>query len=249
MNGRVEDLEGEIAIVTGGSQGIGLAISEALAEIGATVAVIARNGDRAAEAAAGLDGEGHLGLSCDVADGAAVKRVVAEIGKTLGPVGVLVNNAGITRDGLLARMKDEDFDEVIGVNLRGAFSMIRSCSRFMMRRRGGAIVNVSSVVGISGNPGQANYVASKAGLIGLTKSVAKELAPRGVRCNAVAPGFIDTAMTQSLPEEQSASLRDRIALGRFGTPRDVAEAVRFLASPLSGYITGQVLTVDGGMVL
>lgn len=242
-------LEGNVAIVTGGSRGIGLAVSTALADAGVTVAILARDGERASAAARALPGSGHEGVACDVAESSTVKSVVAEIGRKLGPVGILINNAGITRDGLVARMSDADFDTVLDVNLRGAFAMIRACARFMMRRRRGSIVNVSSVVGISGNPGQANYVASKAGLIGMTKAVALELAPRGIRCNAVAPGFIETEMTGSLSEAYVARLRDRIPLGRLGTPEDVAKAVTFLAGPASGYITGQVLTVDGGMVM
>lgn len=242
-------LDGRVAIVTGGSRGIGLAVSRELARSGAVVAILARGGEAAAARARELEGDGHAGLACDVGKTGTVTNAVREVERTLGPVDVLVNNAGIARDGLLARMSDADFEAVVNVNLRGAFNMIRACSRRMMRRRTGAIVNVSSVIGLIGNPGQANYAASKAGLFGLTKSVAKELAPRGIRCNAVAPGFIVTDMTASLDEDQVEALRTRIALGRLGAPEDVAGAVGFLAGPRSGYITGQVLTVDGGMVM
>ena len=249
--GRLTNLElrDRVALVTGGSRGIGLAVAKSLAEAGCQVAVVARDGDLAQTSANGLEGDGHLGLSCDVADAAAVKAAVSRTERDLGPISILVNNAGITRDGLLARMKNDDFDLVISVNLRGTFNVIRACTRGMMRRRSGAIVNVSSVIGLTGNPGQANYAASKAGIIGLTKSIAKELAPRGIRCNAVAPGFIRTDMTADLDEEQVEVLRKRVALGRLGDPNDVAGAVRFLAGPQSGYITGQVLVVDGGMVI
>jgi 3-oxoacyl-[acyl-carrier protein] reductase len=243
------EFEGLVAVVTGGSRGIGLGISDCLAAAGATVAVVARNGERAAAAASELPGEGHKGFACDVADPDQVIAVHAAIEEAMGPVGALINNAGITRDNLLMRMKDEEFDEVIAANLKGAFNFTRAVTRGMMKRREGAIVNVTSVVGLTGNAGQANYAASKAGLIGLTKSVAKELASRGVRCNAIAPGFIRTDMTAELTEAQVAGLKDQIPMGVLGEPGDVAGAVRFLVSPAARYITGQVLTVDGGMVM
>lgn len=247
MTGR--DLDGAVAIVTGGSRGIGLAIATAFAEGGARVAVVARNAERAAEAVESLPGEGHASFSCDVADSGRVSETAAAVEEALGPVGILVNNAGITRDNILLRMKDEEFDEVIAANLKGAFNFTRAVTRGMMKRRDGVILNISSVVGLMGNAGQANYAASKAGLIGLTKSVAKELAPRGVRCNAIAPGFITTDMTGELTEEQIAALRDRIPLGALGEPEDVASVARFLVGPGARYITGQVLAVDGGMVM
>lgn len=243
------ELEGKVAIVTGGSRGIGLAIARALAEGGASVAVVARNAERAAAAADGLPGNGHASYPCDVADAEQVKETVAAIEEGQGPVGILVNNAGITRDNVLLRMKDEEFDEVIAANLKGAFNFTRAVTRGMMKRRDGAILNITSVVGLTGNAGQANYAASKAGLVGLTKSVAKELASRGVRCNAIAPGFISTDMTDALTEAQVETLKEQIPLGALGEPDDVADAARFLVGPGARYITGQVLAVDGGMVM
>lgn len=245
----MSELSGTTAIVTGGSRGIGLAIARGLAEAGARVAVLARNGARADEAASTLPGDGHMGLACDVADAAAAQSAVAAVEKAFGGVHVLVNNAGITRDNILLRLKDEDWDDVIDTNLKGAFNMTRAVTRGMMKRREGVILNVSSVVGLMGNAGQTNYAASKAGLHGLTKSVARELASRGVRCNAIAPGFIETDMTAELDEKQTEALRERIPLGRLGAPEDVAAVVRFLAGPSAGYITGQIITVDGGMVM
>ena len=245
-----QELTGGIAIVTGGSRGIGLAVSQSLATAGARVAVIGRNPDRAREAASTLlEGEGHLGFSCDVADADACKSVVSEVSTSMGPISILVNNAGITRDNILLRLKDEDWTDVIATNLGGAFNMIRSVTRGMMKQRAGAIINVSSVIGLTGNAGQANYAASKAGLHGLTKSVAKELASRNVRCNAVAPGFISTDMTAALDAGQVEDLKESIPLGRLGEPADVAGLVRFLAGPGAGYITGQIIAVDGGMVV
>ncbi|HET6765524.1 MAG TPA: SDR family NAD(P)-dependent oxidoreductase, partial [Longimicrobiaceae bacterium] len=194
------ELQGQVAVVTGGSRGIGLGIATALADAGAKVAVVARDGERAQAAAEGLPGEGHRGYACDVAKSAACDELVKRIESELGGLDVLVNNAGVTRDNVLMRLKDEDWDVVMDTNLRGAFNLIRAATRGMMKRRHGRIVNVTSVVGITGNRGQANYAASKAGLIGLTKSVAKELASRNVLVNAVAPGYIETDMTHDLPE-------------------------------------------------
>ncbi|HSM04855.1 MAG TPA: 3-oxoacyl-[acyl-carrier-protein] reductase [Longimicrobiales bacterium] len=245
----MSELSGQVALVTGGSRGIGLAIARELAEAGARVAVVARNGERAAEAATGLPGDGHAGFACDVSDSGAVKETVAAIEAGLGPVGILVNNAGVTRDNILLRLGDEDWDHVLDVNLKGAFNTIRAVTRGMMKRRDGVIVNVSSVVGLMGNAGQTNYAASKAGLLGLSKSVARELASRGVRCNAIAPGYIATDMTSELTEEQTAALQSQIPLGRLGAPEDVAPLVRFLAGPGGRYITGQTVAVDGGMVM
>ncbi len=243
------ELEGRVALVTGGSRGIGLAVSEALAQAGAKVAVVARNGERAAAVAAGLPGGGHGGFACDVADGEAARAVAAEVEERLGPVDILINNAGVTRDNLLLRMKEEEWDEVMQVNLKGAFNMTRAVVKGMMRRRTGSIVNVTSVVGLMGNAGQANYAASKAGLVGFTKSVARELASRDVRCNAIAPGYIRTDMTAELGDEQTEALQAQIPLGRLGEPEDIAGVVRFLVGPGARYITGQVLAVDGGMVM
>ncbi|MCG6957058.1 MAG: 3-oxoacyl-[acyl-carrier-protein] reductase [Gemmatimonadetes bacterium] len=243
------ELEGMVALVTGGSRGIGLAICRSLAGGGARVAVVGRDGQRAEEAAAALPGERHRGYACDVGDSTAVQSTVAAVEADLGPIDILVNNAGITRDNILLRMKDEEFDEVINTNLKGAFNFTRSVSRGMMKRRQGAILNVASVVGLTGNAGQANYAASKAGLLGLTKSVAKELASRGVRCNAIAPGFVNTDMTSDLTEAQVEALARLIPMGALGEPDDIAGAARFLVGPAARYITGQVLAVDGGMVM
>ena len=243
------ELDGAVAIVTGGSRGIGRAIAEALAEGGARVAVIARNAEGASTAAAELPGEGHVGIACDVSDGEAVAAMVRRVDEELGPVGILVNNAGVTRDNLLLRMKEEDWDTVLNVNLKAAFHTVKAVTKGMMRRRDGVIINVTSVVGLMGNAGQANYAASKAGLVGLTKSVARELAPRGIRCNAIAPGYIRTDMTADLGDAQTEALQSGIPLQRLGEPEDNAGVVRFLAGPSARYITGQVLAVDGGMVM
>ena len=239
------ELEGSVAIVTGGSRGIGRAIATELAKGGARVAVI--DVERAMDTADGLPGSGHLGLECDVADSSQVKDAVARAEEEVGGTTTLVNNAGITRDNILLRLKDEDWDAVIDVNLKGTFNMTRAVARGMMKRRDGVILNVSSVVGLRGNAGQTNYAASKAGILGFTKSVARELASRGIRCNAIAPGFIETDMTAALDESQSEALTAGIPLGRLGLPQDVAGIVRFLAGPAASYITGQVISVDGGM--
>lgn len=243
------ELAGAVAIVTGGSRGIGLGISQSLARAGAAVAVVARDAERAGDAVGTLEGEGHAAYACDVADGRACRKAVGRVESAQGPVAILVNNAGVTRDNILLRMRDDDWSSVIDVNLRGAFNMIRAVTRGMMKRRAGSIVNITSVVGLTGNPGQANYAASKAGLHGLTRSVAKELSARNIRCNAVAPGFIRTDMTAGLSEKQVAALKERIPAGRLGDPEDVAGVVRFLAGPEAGYITGQIIAVDGGMVM
>ncbi len=250
--GAARELTGLVALVTGGSRGIGRAVAAALADAGACVAIVARDGARARAAAAELPGgtaAGHRGYACDVADADAVDELVKRVEAELGSLDVLVNNAGVTDDNLLVRLSDEAWDRVLDTNLKGAFHLIRAAARGMMRRRAGRIINITSVVGVTGNKGQANYAASKAGLIGLTKSVAKELASRGVLCNAVAPGFIDTEMTAALPEAARAGLLAQIALGRLGRPEDVAGVVRFLAGPAASYVTGQTLVVDGGMVM
>ena len=244
-----QEFEDKVAIVTGGSRGIGLAIAESLADGGARIAVIGRNGERAKEAAAALPGEGHRGFACDVADSTQVSDSVAAVQEGLGPIDILINNAGLTRDNILMRMKDEEFDEVIAANLKGAFNCTRAVTRGMMKKRDGVIINITSVVGLVGNAGQTNYAASKAGMIGMTKSVARELASRGVRCNALAPGFIRTDMTAQLTEDQIEVLQGQIPLGRLGETDDISGVVRFLASPAARYITGQVLAVDGGMVM
>ncbi len=243
------ELEGKVAIVTGGSRGIGLAIAESLADAGAKIAVIGRNGERAKEAAAALPGEGHRGFACDVADSTQVSHTVAAVQEGLGSIDILINNAGLTRDNILLRMKDEEFDEVIAANLKGAFNFTRAVTRGMMKKRDGVILKVAADGGIGGNAGQTNYAAPRAGMIGRTKSVAKEWAARGVRCNALAPGFIRTDMTAALTEDQIEDVKAQIPLGRLGETDDISGVVRFLVSPSARYITGQVLAVDGGMVM
>jgi 3-oxoacyl-[acyl-carrier protein] reductase len=242
------DLSGRVALVTGSTRGIGRAIAQALTEGGARVAVVGRDKARAEEAAKSL-GSGARGFSCDVGDTASVATLVADVEKEFGQLDILVNNAGLTRDNLLMRLKDDDWDAVLDANLRGAFASIRAASRGMMKRRWGRIINIASIVGITGNKGQANYAASKAGLIGLTKSVAKELGSRNILCNAVAPGFIDTDMTASMTPEARAAMSATIPLERLGKPDDIAGMVAFLASNHANYITGQVFVVDGGMVM
>lgn len=243
------ELEGRTAIVTGASRGIGLAIARELADAGSAVAVVARDEERARDAAEGLRGGGGRGFACDVSDLDACARLAASVEEELGPVHILVNNAGITRDNLLVRLRREDWDEVLATNLGGAFNMMRTVARGMMKRREGRIVNIASIVGLTGNRGQANYAASKAGLLGLTKSAAQELAGRQILVNAVAPGFIETEMTSGLSDEVREAMLERIPLGRLGAPEDVARTVRFLVGPAASYMTGQVVVVDGGMVM
>ena len=242
------DLSGKNALVTGSTRGIGRAIAETLAKSGARVAIVGRELQKAQQAATAV-GNGAQGFACDVTDTAAVAKLIADVEAAFGSIDILVNNAGITRDNLVMRLKDDDWDSVQNANLRGAFAAIRAVSRGMMKRRSGRIINISSIIGIIGNKGQANYAASKAGLIALTKSVAKELGSRNILVNAVAPGFIETEMTAAMTPEARESLGKQIALETLGTPQDVAAAVAFLASDLATYITGQVLVVDGGMVM
>jgi 3-oxoacyl-[acyl-carrier protein] reductase len=242
------DLTGQTAFVTGSTRGIGRAIAEALYAAGARVAVVGREAARAQAVAAEL-GDRAAGVGCDVADGVQVEMAVAAAERALGPVTILVNNAGLTRDNILLRLSEADWDAVLDANLKGAFHTTRAIIKGMMKRRAGRIINISSIVGLTGNKGQANYAASKAGLIVFTKSVAKEYASRGVLVNCVAPGFIETDMTAALPADARDALLGQIALGRLGKPADVAHAVLFLASDFAGYITGQVLVVDGGMVV
>lgn len=242
------DLTAKVAFVTGSTRGIGLAIARALHGAGAKVAIVGRDATKAGAVAAEL-GERAAGVACDVARADQVEAAIAAAEQALGPIGILVNNAGLTRDNILLRLTDADWDAVLDANLKGAFHTTRAVIKGMMKRRYGRIVNITSIVGLTGNKGQANYAASKAGLIGFTKSVAREYASRGVLANCVAPGFIETDMTAALPDEARATLLQDIALGRLGRPEDVAGAVLFLASDLAGYVTGQVLVVDGGMVI
>jgi 3-oxoacyl-[acyl-carrier protein] reductase len=243
-------LQGRVALVTGGSRGIGAAVAQALASASAALAVCARNGEAAAATAAAIAGQGGqaFGIAADVSRAADAERVVAACVERFGRLDILVNNAGITRDGLVLRMKDEDWSDVLAVNLNGAFYCARAALRAILKQKqSGRIINVGSVVGSMGNPGQANYVASKAGLVGLTKALSKEVASRGVTVNAVAPGFIETDMTAGLPVAAKDAYRAQIPLGRFGTAAEVAAVVAFLASDAAAYITGQVIHVNGGM--
>jgi 3-oxoacyl-[acyl-carrier protein] reductase len=234
-------LEGRTALVTGGSRGIGSAIAVELARAGATVVIGYRSGGDEAEAVAAETG--GRAVQADVSDPDEARRLVEDA----GDVDILVNNAGITRDGLLMRMSDDDWRAVLDTNLGGVFHTCRAASRGMLKRRSGSIVNLSSVVGVHGNPGQTNYGAAKAGIIGFTKSLARELGGRGVRANVVAPGYIDTRLTQELPDELKGAMLQSTPLGRFGSPGDVAGAVRFLCSDEASFITGEVLLVDGGL--
>ncbi|MBI5560953.1 MAG: 3-oxoacyl-[acyl-carrier-protein] reductase [Deltaproteobacteria bacterium] len=240
-----------VAIVTGGGQGIGKAISLKLAGEGADVAVVDINPELSGQAAKEIEALGRraIALKADVGDFNGAEKMVGDVLAGLGGLHILINNAGITRDRLLLRMTEEDWDIVLNVNLKGAFNCTKAAVRVMSKNRYGRIVNVASIVGLTGNPGQANYSASKAGLIGFTKTVAREFAGRNITCNAVAPGFIDTAMTKSMPEAYREALTSRIPIERLGTPGDVAEGVSFLASDRAGYITGHVLSINGGMFM
>ncbi|HIR08650.1 MAG TPA: 3-oxoacyl-[acyl-carrier-protein] reductase [Candidatus Pullichristensenella stercoripullorum] len=245
-------MNGKIALVTGGSRGIGRAIALKLAQDGCDVAILYAGRKEAADETVSLltaTGARALAVQCNVADEKAAEAAVKEVAQALGPIDILVNNAGIVRDGLAMRMSSEDFRAVLDVNLTGAFHMIRACLPQFVRRRSGRIINITSVSGMMGNPGQANYASSKAGLIGLTKTIAREVASRGVTVNAVAPGFIETDMTASMNESALQKGLSAVPMGRIGKPEDVANAVCFFAGDGAGYITGCVLKVDGGMYI
>ena len=242
------DLTGMTALVTGASGGIGSAIAQALAAQGARLAVSGSNADKLEAFRASLPGD-HVALPCNLSDGAAVDALVPQAVAALGRLDILVNNAGVTRDNLLMRMKDDEWDQVIRVNLEAAFRLCRAAAKPMMKARFGRIVSITSVVGATGNPGQANYAASKAGLVGMSKAMAQELASRGITVNCVAPGFIASAMTDGLPDAQKAALTTRIPAGKLGEGADVAAAVVYLASREAGYVTGQTVHVNGGMAM
>jgi 3-oxoacyl-[acyl-carrier protein] reductase len=241
--------EGRLAVVTGGGRGIGRAVAVRLANEGADVAISYRSNDEAAEAAA--EEVRAAGVRCEIFKGdvSSTDDVSALVNDAIGRVDILVNNAGLTRDNLMMRMKEEEFDEVISTNLKGTYLCTRAVLRPMVRARWGRIVNISSVVGLVGNAGQANYAASKAGIIGFTKSVAREVAQRGITANVVAPGYVETELTGSLPEEVKDQIRDQVPVGRFGEAGEVADVVAFLAGDGAGYVTGQTVAVDGGMTM
>ena len=243
------DLTGKTALVTGATGGIGAAIARTLHKAGAIVAISGTRANVLEELKAELGGERVHVLPCNLSDSAAVEKLVPEAEAAMGSLDILVNNAGITKDGLAMRMKDEDWNAVIDVNLTASFRLARAAMRGMMKKRWGRIVNITSVVGVTGNPGQANYVASKAGVIGLTKSLAQELAARSVTVNAVAPGFIATPMTDVLNDKQKETILSRVPAAKLGTPEDIAAAVLYLASEEAGYVTGQTLHVNGGMAM
>ncbi|MCP1291869.1 MULTISPECIES: 3-oxoacyl-ACP reductase FabG [Chromobacterium] len=242
-------LQGKVALVTGASRGIGAAIAAALAAEGAVVIGTATSEAGAASIHERLSAQGGAGRVLNVTEAGAIDALVESIEKEFGAIAILVNNAGITRDGLLMRMKDEDWDDIMDTNLKSVFKASKAVLRGMMKARFGRIVNIASVVGVSGNPGQTNYSAAKAGIIGFTKSMAREVGSRNITVNCVAPGFIDTDMTRALPEAQRAALVEQIALGRLGDAKDIADATAFLASDRAGYITGQTLHVNGGMLM
>jgi 3-oxoacyl-[acyl-carrier protein] reductase len=242
-------LSGEIALVTGASRGIGAAIADELAAQGATVVGTATSEAGAQAIAARLAASGGHGRVVDVADAASIEALIDGVSKEVGAISILVNNAGITRDNLLMRMKDEDWQAILDTNLTSVFRTSKAVMRSMMKARKGRIVNIASVIGVTGNAGQANYAAAKAGIIAFSKSMAREIGSRGITVNVVAPGFIDTDMTRSLPEDAKNAMLGQIALGRFGEPADIARAVAFLAGPSAAYITGETLHVNGGMYM
>jgi 3-oxoacyl-[acyl-carrier protein] reductase len=242
------DLTGKRALVTGASGGIGEAIAAAFHAAGATVALSGTRREKLEEVAGQLGSRTHV-LPCDLRDRAQVANLVPQAEAAMGQLDILVNNAGVTKDNLFMRMKDEEWDEVLAINLTSAFVLCRAALRNMMRRRSGRIINITSISGIAGNPGQANYAASKAGLVGMTKSLAREVASRGITANCIAPGFIETPMTHALNEKQTETIANAIPAGTFGKPRDIAAAALYLASDEAHYITGQTLHINGGMAM
>jgi len=245
------DLQGKTAIVTGASGGIGQAVALAMAKAGADVAICGQNQERLAATAEMVKATGRrvLSYAMNVGNPESIQQTVDDVHKNWGRIDIMVNNAGITRDGLIIRMSEQDWDEVINVNLKSVFLFSKAVARHMMKQRSGSIVNIASIIGLIGNPGQANYAASKGGIIAFTKSMARELASRNVRSNAIAPGFIETRMTEKIPEDLQKKMLDSIPLGRYGKPEDVADLAVFLAGDRSSYITGQVISICGGMVM
>ena len=245
------DLDNKVAIITGASQGIGRTIALVFAKSGANVICIARSESKIKELCLEITDQGGQAspIACDVGDGDAFANAIKSVINEYGKLDILINNAGITRDALLMRMNDTQWDEVLNTNLKGAFYGMKSAIRPMMKNKYGRIINITSIVGLTGNPGQANYAASKAGLIGMTQSIAKEVGTRGITVNCIAPGWIDTEMTVDLPEDSKKDLLDRIPIGKIGKPEDIAHAAVFLASDEASYITGQTITVDGGRVI
>lgn len=247
----MKDLEGKVAIVTGASGGIGQAVAIAMASAGADVAICGQNQGRLDATAELIKATGRrvLSFSMNISHADAVQKMVDDVTASWGRIDVMVNNAGITRDGLIMRMSEEDWDEVINVNLKSIFLCTRAVCRTMMKQRSGSIINISSIIGLIGNPGQSNYSASKGGIISFTKSIARELASRNIRANAIAPGFIETSMTEKIPENLQKKMLEAIPLGRYGKPENVADLAVFLAGDRSSYITGQVISICGGMVM
>ena len=245
------DLSGKVAIITGASQGIGRTMATVMSESGANVICVARSEDKIKELSSEIENKGGraIPIACDVGDGDAFSNTIKSVVDQFGKLDILINNAGITRDALLMRMNESQWDEVIQTNLKGAFFGMKAAIRPMMKNKFGRIINITSIVGLTGNPGQANYAASKAGLIGMTQSIAKEVGSRGITVNCIAPGWIDTEMTEELPENSKRDLLDRIPIGKIGKPENIAHAAVFLASDEASYITGETITVDGGRVI
>ena len=245
------DLSGKVAIITGASQGIGRTMATVISESGASIVCVARSKQKIEELSSEIHNKGGraIPIACDIGDGDAFSNTIKSVLDQFGKLDILINNAGITRDALLMRMNESQWDEVIQTNLKGAFFGMKAAIRPMMKNKFGRIINITSIVGLTGNPGQANYAASKAGLIGMTQSIAKEVGSRGITVNCIAPGWIDTEMTEELPENSKRDLLDRIPIGKIGKPENIAHAAVFLASDEASYITGQTITVDGGRVI